>query len=74
MVCTVGQEKKRTKTHQGGGKKPNWSDTLMFSSQGQLMTVQVYDDDFGKDDFVGEGTVNLSQLYSNPNRTENGTE
>ena len=37
------------------------------------MTVQVYDDDFGKDDFVGEGTVSLSQLYSNPNRTENGT-
>ena len=73
VVCIVGQEKKRTKTHQGGGKKPNWTDTLTFSSQSQLMKVQVYDDDFGKDDFVGEGTVNLAPLFNNPSRTENGT-
>ena len=33
------------------------------------MKVQVYDDDFGKDDFVGEGTVNLTPIYSSPNRT-----
>lgn len=38
-----------------------------------MMKIAVYDDDFGKDDFVGEGTYNLNQLYSNPNRTENGT-
>lgn len=35
------------------------------------MKVEVYDDDFGKDDFIGEGTVNLNQLVANPMRTEN---
>ena len=73
VVCTIGQERKRTKTHNGGGKKPQWTDTLVFNTTGQMMKIAVYDDDFGKDDFVGEGTYNLNQLYSNPNRTENGT-
>ncbi len=35
------------------------------------MKVIVYDDDFGKDDLIGEGTYNLTQLYSMPNKTEN---
>ena len=38
----------------------------------QLMRVQVYDDDMGKDDLIGEGTVNLNQLFGNPYRSENG--
>jgi len=71
VVCTIGHEKQRTKTHQGGGKKPQWYDTLQFQSNGSFMKVEVYDDDFGKDDFIGEGTVNLTQLTSNPMRTEN---
>ena len=36
-----------------------------------MMKVEVFDEDFGKDDLVGEGTVNLAQLFNNPNRTEN---
>ena len=35
------------------------------------MKVQVYDDDIGKDDFFGEGTLNLHQLLSTPNKPIN---
>jgi Ca2+-dependent lipid-binding protein len=37
----------------------------------QLLKVQVWDDDTFSDDMIGEGTVNLTQCYQNPNRTEN---
>jgi Ca2+-dependent lipid-binding protein len=70
-VCCIGNERKRTKTHSGGGKKPQWTDTLVFNTKDNIMRVSVYDDDLGKDDLVGEATVNLTQLYNNPNRTEN---
>ena len=48
-------------------------ETLQFQNgpSDTLMKIQVYDDDFGKDDLIGEGTYNLTQLYSMPNRTEN---
>lgn len=69
VVCKIGNEQKRTKTHKGGGKKPQWMDTLTFMSKGTVMTVAAYDDDFGKDDFIGEGSLNLNQFYSNPSRT-----
>ncbi len=74
VVCIIGSQKQRTATHSGGGKKPQWQTTLQFQLQNpeSLMRVAVYDDDLGKDDLVGEGTVNLNQLYGNPGRTENG--
>ena len=49
VVCQISGEKKRTKTHKGGGKKPQWMDTLTFMTQGTVMSVTVFDDDFGKD-------------------------
>ena len=74
VVCIIGNEKKRGAAHNGGGKKPQWQDTFVFQAAGaSLMNVQVWDKDTFSDDMVGEGTVNLNQLYGNPNRTENGT-
>jgi hypothetical protein len=70
-VIQVGQEKQQTKPHSGGGKSPQWMDTLQFQSQDSLMRVAVFDKDTFSDDLIGEGTVNLNQLFSNPNRTEN---
>lgn len=52
-MVTIGHEKQRTKTHKGGGKKPLWYDTLQFQTNGNMMKVEVYDDDWGKDDFIG---------------------
>jgi hypothetical protein len=47
-------------------------DTLQFqNTNDNMMKVIVYDDDLGKDDLIGEGIYNLTQLYSMPNRTEN---
>jgi hypothetical protein len=70
-VITIGQERQRTKTHQGGGKKPLWYDTLQFQSNGTIMKVEIFDEDVGRDDLIGEGSVNLNQLTNNPMRTEN---
>ena len=69
VVCQISGEKHRTKTHKGGGKKPQWMDTLTFNTQGSVMSVSLYDDDFGKDDFIGEGSIQLRQFYANPSRT-----
>lgn len=68
-VIQVGGQKQRTRTCQGGGKNPNWSDTFQFNSTDPLLRLQVYDDDVGKDEFIGEGTLNLNQFYQNPMRT-----
>jgi Ca2+-dependent lipid-binding protein len=38
-----------------------------------MLRVQVWDDDALSDDMIGEGNLNLTQLYQNPYRTENGT-
>ena len=70
-VVLVGQEKQRSEKHSGGGKQPHWNSTLQFQSTDSILRVQVWDDDLGKDDLMGEGTVNLNQCYQNPNRTEN---
>lgn len=68
----VGSEKQRTEKHSGGGKNPRWNATLQFQTRDPILRIEVYDDDFGKDDLLGAGTVNLNQCYQNPNRTENG--
>jgi len=39
-----------------------------------MLKIQIWDDDMISDDFVGEGTFNIQQLYNYPaNRTDNGT-
>jgi Ca2+-dependent lipid-binding protein len=70
----LGQQVKKTRVHEEGGKKPRWSDTLTFnrSSDNQLV-VQVWDKDVVDDDLVGEGNINLSSVYNNPNVPKNCT-
>lgn len=73
VIIFVGNEKQRSKTCSGGGKKPMWTDTFQFNTNAPVLKVQVWDDDTLSDDFIGEGTLNLTQFYNNPMRTENGT-
>ena len=69
-IIMVGNEKQTSRTCNGGGKQPSWTDTLQFNSTDQLLRVQVYDHDtFSRDDLIGDGTVNLAQFYQNPMRT-----
>jgi hypothetical protein len=34
-----------------------------------MLKVEVFDDDTFSDDRIGDGTLNLAQFYTNPNRT-----
>lgn len=71
-IIFVGNQKQRTRTCQGGGKQPYWTDTFSFNPSDQVLRIQVWDDDtFRRDDFIGEGSVSLGQFYANPMRTEN---
>jgi hypothetical protein len=50
----IGNEKQRSRTCNGGGKKPTWTDTLQFNTTDTLLRVQVYDEDtFSRDDLIG---------------------
>lgn len=69
-----GGELFRTCVCKEGGKKPFWNETFKSHSPDMTLRIQVWDDDTFADDFVGEGTYNLQQLYNMPAmRTENGT-
>ena len=37
------------------------------------MKVELWDHDLIKDDFIGQGSLNLTQLYNYPSKTENRT-
>jgi Ca2+-dependent lipid-binding protein len=68
-VCIIGQEKQVGQKASGSGTSPQWSDTFVFNSKDQLMRVEVWDKDtFSSDDLIGEGSVNLMQLFMNPNK------
>ena len=71
MKLWLGQEEQRTMTCNGGGKSPQWTDTLQFQSTDSMLRIEVWDKDTFSDDLIGQGTVNMNQCYSNPNRTEN---
>ena len=60
----VGSTIKKTKTHSDGGKTPSWTDALTLDITGteDSVTLTVYDEDIGKDDFVGSGVLMLSGL------------
>jgi len=66
----VGNEKQRSRTCSGGGKNPSWTDTFQFNStNASMLKVEVFDDDTFSDDRIGDGTLNLAQFFTNPNRT-----
>ena len=60
VVLMCGGEKKKSKTHNGGGKNPIWNQSLTLKYVDTNMTVQVWDKDTTSDDFVGGGAIDLS--------------
>ena len=66
----MGNQKFQTKPHSGGGKAPKWNESFKFETNGAELKVQAYDDDIGKDDFYGEGTLDLSKWLANPGKVE----
>ena len=59
----LGSTTSKTKTHEGGGKKPNWNDTLTFTvAKDTTLDILVYDEDPASDDLVGSTTVDLAPV------------
>lgn len=71
-IIHIAGQKFRSKTHNGGGTKPQWADSFTFQGSATELKVEVYDDDIGKDDFYGEGFLDLSKWLANPNKAETG--
>ena len=57
VVVMIGNEKRKTKTHKEGGKKPKWDGVLSFRTNSNYMTVTVYDQDTFTDDVVGSTKI-----------------
>ena len=66
---TIGGTIHKTSVAKDQGKNPNWQDTLNFRVNGEsTMQVMCYDkDDFSKDDFIAECTVQLNEVYQRRN-------
>ncbi len=57
----VGSQSYKTKSANDMGKNPSWSDNFTFKINGERsMTFQIYDKDYGKDDYIGEGEIDFS--------------
>ncbi|CAI2377313.1 unnamed protein product [Moneuplotes crassus] len=59
VVLISGSEKKKTKTHNKGGKNPMWNESLTLKYVDTNMTIQVWDEDITSDDLVGGGVIDL---------------
>ena len=61
------QQNFKTAVKNGAGKTPMWNQTFNIDVKyiGDDMTVQVYDEDPGSDDIIGEATMKLSALCVN---------
>jgi len=67
LVITIGNQKQQTRTCNGGGKKPTWSDSLSFNldRHPDMMDVVCFDKDtFSKDDYVAEAHISIYDMVS----------
>lgn len=67
-VIHIGGEKFKSKASKGTGKAPIWKDSFTFNGNANELKIQLYDEDTFKDDFYGEGTLNLNQWLAHPNQ------
>ena len=69
VKVTVGANTQSTKPAKDMGKTPSWSDILNFRVAGeQSLYVAIFDKDkFSKDEFLGECTVQLGEIFQRRN-------
>lgn len=62
-----GNKKFKTKTHDKGGKNPEWNQTLDIPiiKLEDSVTVSCFDEDLTKDDLICEGNLPLNDLITN---------
>ena len=65
LVEKFGSFDVRSKTHNGGGKTPQWSNEKLSVSVAdhEVLEVTCWDDDMGADDLIGSGKVSLADVY-----------
>ena len=58
------QEMYKTTVKQGAGKTPAWNETFNLDVKyiGDDLTIEVFDEDVGSDDKIGESVIKLSAL------------
>jgi len=65
-IVKIGSTERRTKTHNRGGSKPSWGDTLTFSltsaDEKTPVKFRLWDADVVSDDRIGQTTVTLGEL------------
>ena len=69
LIVKIGAQKRRTKTHQNGGKNPTWSEALVFDLNGteQMVDIDCFDEDFfTSDDFIANCTFTIQELVQRP--------
>ncbi|CAI2374418.1 unnamed protein product [Moneuplotes crassus] len=60
-----GSQKKKTKTHNSGGKNPRWNDVITMGCFGcKSLTITVYDEDTFSNDKVGTYTLPISEIQA----------
>ncbi|KAJ3376116.1 hypothetical protein GGF31_000183 [Allomyces arbusculus] len=66
FIVLVSGEKQRTRTFKDAGKNPTVNEKLTFTlPEGvRQFNLEVYDDDVGKDDFIGGNIVDLSRAFA----------
>ena len=72
VTVTIGAETKKSKVAKDMGKLPNWQDELDFSMGGaQSVYIAMFDHDtVSKDEFIGDVTVQLQEIYIRRNCTD----
>lgn len=69
IVAVVGNQKQRSSTIKGGGKRPVWkNDKFTFVAKHPVMTVNVYDEDTFEDDLVGTATIDITKFVGLTNQ------
>jgi len=61
----IGNLKLRSKTDSDGSKVPNWGEEELYGMlcDHKVLVISAFDDDVGKDDFIGKCEVDLCELY-----------
>jgi Ca2+-dependent lipid-binding protein len=66
IIFKIGGAQQKTKTHEAGGKTPNWSDIMSFTITDETeLAIRVLDEEVVSDDIIGETRISLEQVIKN---------
>lgn len=71
VIARVGNQQQKTRPAHDQDKKPTWTDVLQFNINGEsMLQIALYDkDNITFDDFIAESQINLAEVCSRGNFT-----